>query len=475
MKLIHIKKILTHDHPDIDAMLSVLLLRKFGEEKFPGAAAAEVFFAPADELPDGKTAEELEREGIMAVDIGGGRFDTHPSGTTHETIKRDRCAADLVAEALGLLEHPQWKDIIEYTRQQDTTGQSLRSTDFIHHLTAFPTILQGFNLMYESNSQQILEAGHKLLSVLPVYSKKIKAEEDLTFIFDLIKNMADKYFQYRGIDLKNPHPANMLLAEWRNRLESAPETAFSPIDQDRIISLPALMIGFWFSSGKEKQKVQQNLSLCLDAVTTREKSWHHAIGEFDKKSVVEKLRKVHLVSIQSPNGLVIKAARFRRKADMIIYRNPQSRATSILLNRRGLLNKFSLKNLAAKIRIAECIKLREKPDYHNIKELGSVHDWFLHQSENLVVRGSKKAAHFTPSHLEMTELFELAKSEIDWQKKIPDEFCPKKRCIGKACTFFRLYFPCCKNHRKKLKKQDNGFTLADKFPKELLEKFNKNV
>jgi hypothetical protein len=471
MSPIHVKNILTHEHPDIDAILSVLLLRKFGEERFPGAATAEVIFASAGELPNGKTPGELEKEGILAVDIGGGRFDTHPTGEQVHTAKRDRCAADLIAEALGVLDHPHWKAIIEYTRQQDTTGQGLHSTDFIHHLTALPTILTGFQMLYENDSSQILETGLRLLSVLPIYAEKKVKLQDLSFFFDLTKEMADRYFQYRSIDIEHPHGAYTLLAEWRKRLVSSPETAFSSIEFDQIVSLPALMIGFWHQSANNKQEVWEHIKPCFDAVIEREERWYQALEEFDREATVQELRKVRIVSIKSTNGMVIKAARFRKKADMIIYREPRSGATSILLNRQGPLKKFSLRDLAAKIRIADCVEAKERPDYHNVKELGMVHGWFLHQSENLLVRGSKKADQFIPSQLKMSVLLELAKNEVDWQIKIPDIFCPKESCTGEVCAFYRLQFPCCKNHRKNSEEPKTTFMLANKFPKSFWEKF----
>ncbi|MCB0642715.1 MAG: hypothetical protein KDC44_13800, partial [Phaeodactylibacter sp.] len=121
MEPIPVQKILTHEHPDLDAIMSVLLLKKFGAELFPGVQEAEVIFSPAGTLPEGKSPRQLEKQGIIAVDIGGGRFDSHPSETTGKA-KADRSATDLVAETLGVLNHPDWEELIEFSRLHDTTG-----------------------------------------------------------------------------------------------------------------------------------------------------------------------------------------------------------------------------------------------------------------------------------------------------------------------------------------------------------------
>ena len=62
----------------------------------------ELIFSSANTLPDGKTADQLEDEGIMPLDIGGGRFDTHPVADCDNVEKWDTCASQLVAEELGV-------------------------------------------------------------------------------------------------------------------------------------------------------------------------------------------------------------------------------------------------------------------------------------------------------------------------------------------------------------------------------------
>ncbi|MBD3165559.1 hypothetical protein GF324_03090, partial [bacterium] len=94
--------LLTHVHPDLDALLALYLLRKHGEEKFPGVKDAKLDFVSANELPGGAMPKDLEAEGILAVDTGGGRFDNHPNEATSNQEKWDTCASELVAKSLGV-------------------------------------------------------------------------------------------------------------------------------------------------------------------------------------------------------------------------------------------------------------------------------------------------------------------------------------------------------------------------------------
>ena len=171
MALIPVKHIITHEHPDLDAALSVLLFKEYGEIRFPGAREAPIEFHPADKLPDGKTAEELEKEGIIALDIGGGRFDSHPTRNRKNKNKWERCASDLVAEEFGVLDDPKWSRLIEYTRLQDTTGQSLASKDFLHHLVSLNSILLGFQILYNEDSHRILEHSIDVLKYIFIVSR----------------------------------------------------------------------------------------------------------------------------------------------------------------------------------------------------------------------------------------------------------------------------------------------------------------
>ena len=467
---IPVHQILTHTYPDIDAMLAVLLFRMYGEEHYPGASRAEIAFVSAGNLPGGKTAAELEQEGIMAIDVGGGRFDTHPEGTHVDETKLDRCATDLVAEALNVIDDHRWKAIIEYTRLQDSSGQSLHSTDFVHHFTSLPMIITSFQALYGDDSSKLLHEGQRLLSSLAYYEEEKAKGNDLAFVSGLIEELLERYFAENEIDVDKPAEHEEQLASCLQRVKSETGVPFSQHPFDAIVSFPALVAGLWFMYDEDKERVWQEVLPCLNALIAREKEWYRALQDIDDKASVKTHRHARILAIESENGLVIKAARFKARADMIVYRDPATGATSFLLSRKGALSKFSLKKLAAKVRIAECVENKKKPDFAQIDAFGTVDGWFLHQSGNLLICGSKKAPDFVPSKIKLTALQKLAISEIDWQKKIPNRYCPPDHCTGEQCYFHRLQFPSCKNHRKKTNKKDATYSLGGMFPASFLEK-----
>ena len=459
MTQIPIKCILTHMNPDLDAILSILLLRRFGKTQFPGVQTAEIAFCAAGKLPQDKTAEELEKEGILAVDVGGGRLDAHPVGNQVNETKWERCASDLTAEAVHVINHPAWQALIEYTRQQDTTGQSIRSKDYIHHLATLPTILNGFQLLYSYDSNRLLREGMNVLEVIPLYMehKESLKPQDTPDIQPLLKELTELYFINKGFAADSTQPALVTLLEWRRRLREAPETAFSSDPLDEMVSLPALLAGLWYHEKADQDRVAKTLHFWLDAIWEREKQWTHALEEFDQKGIVYRSRNANIVSIVSTNGMTIKAARFRARADLVIYRNSHSGATSILLNRRGPLNKFSMPNLAAKVRVAECMEEKSAPDYQRLHLPGMIHGWFLHPSENLLICGSPKTSDFVPSRIQIEDLTGIALTEVEWLNKMPSKYCPDDHCVGASCIFYPMHAPTCKKHP--LPPQDPGIWI----------------
>lgn len=115
--------IVTHWKPDIDEITAQWLLKKFGQKMFPGAENARVVFVEAgSQNYRGRTAEECEKDGILMIGVGGGRFDEHPNGGNSR--KEDECAATLVAKALGVDENPALGRILQYVARSDLKGHT---------------------------------------------------------------------------------------------------------------------------------------------------------------------------------------------------------------------------------------------------------------------------------------------------------------------------------------------------------------
>ncbi len=88
-----ITRIVTHRFPDLDALLCCWLLRRFGESRYPGIAEVPIDFWNAGDLPEGKTPEDLEREGTLLVDTGGGAWTRMSSKETLAEGRRGRTSA----------------------------------------------------------------------------------------------------------------------------------------------------------------------------------------------------------------------------------------------------------------------------------------------------------------------------------------------------------------------------------------------
>ncbi len=94
-----IHTMITHSDPDIDDVEAIRLLLQHGEEKWPGISSAKIEMS-SERNAGGKTPDLLEKEGILLVGIGGGRYDEHPfEGASG--LKR-HSAASLVGQDLGL-------------------------------------------------------------------------------------------------------------------------------------------------------------------------------------------------------------------------------------------------------------------------------------------------------------------------------------------------------------------------------------
>ncbi len=116
-------EIRTHVGAHFDEYVAIVALRDHGEDLFPGVSTAHVTYMGADEaLPDGKTASDLEREGVLLVGVGRGRFDEHAERNDNPLIRV--CCATLVARALGLDEDPAWDRILKYASRIDSTASA---------------------------------------------------------------------------------------------------------------------------------------------------------------------------------------------------------------------------------------------------------------------------------------------------------------------------------------------------------------
>ena len=408
MDSIPINRILTHINPDLDGMLSILLLRKFGDFFFPGVSTAKVNFSSASELPDDMSPAQLEKKGILAVDIGGGRFDSHPT-KSGSVGKIDRAAADLVAEKLGLLKDEIWQPLIEYTRMHDTTGHGLYSKEILHHVFSLNSILEGLTLLYENDSTTLLEMGIQIISVIPSYTANKNTEINSGVVIEII----NKYFALKGIDQDETIEDFNHFREWYNKVKTNFELTSGKHPLDQLVSLSGMMHGAFYYFEKDENKLQEYTFQALDAILVREQHWYSALKQYKEESKVKKIGGLIIASISSGNGMVIKAARMIDNPDILVYHSPLNGAVTIFIQRRGKLHNFPFENIVARIRLAEAIEKNEKFEFNNLSTVGTYYGWFLHQSRNIIIRGSRKQNDFIPTCIPLSRLNDIIYAEFD--------------------------------------------------------------
>lgn len=325
--------LLTHENPDLDATLSLWLLKRFGREKYPGVEHLPVMYLPAGVTPGNRHPDELERtEGILAVDTGGGRLDTHARDGVFDERKRDKSAALLVAEDLGVDRRPELEKILQFVTLQEIRGRSIASSHPMDHLVSLPNLVRGLNIRYAQDPQRVTALVHEL----------------------------------------------------------------------------------------------------YDAAFSTELEWFQALEDFKKASVVTLSSQARLVAIHSDTSAALKVARLNR-GDLIIHRNSAGQ-TGITARNNGLLSSIDLAVVAEVVRVAEAIVAGEAIEYHRLRELGTVHGWYLHDSGKILSKGSPKNREVPPSQLALIDLLEMVRARLDALYPMPDSVCGLLRTSdGGAC------------------------------------------
>lgn len=122
-------RIVTHVQPYLDDIAGIWLLLKFGASAFPGIDKALVEFWTS--MPEGRTPKDLERDGILLVGIGGGRFDEHSSADGRR--KGNNSSLTLIAKELYLDEDPALQPLFNFILKRDS--KLVGSSFDLHGLT----------------------------------------------------------------------------------------------------------------------------------------------------------------------------------------------------------------------------------------------------------------------------------------------------------------------------------------------------
>ncbi|MBZ0263574.1 hypothetical protein K8I28_02805 [bacterium] len=485
-----IKKLITHCTPDLDALFSIYLIRTHGESLFEGIASAPVEFTSANSLPDGKSAQELENEGVLALDTGGGRFDNHPiPGKTNEE-KWDTCAAKLVAEELGVADDPMYRYLLPFAVLQDTQGQSLYSRDAHHHLMTPQAVIDGLHRLYDDDTkvteatsryfEGLAESGKngepQFSEIAQIFDKALAAFIDSSYTepspFERhespdweIEGESHQIARINGHERKRDLEKLLRTA---SRLLQGSENALPDREEERRVLLPAALTGLANKYGLDSDEFISTASTLLDGLRKREADWFDALEVVKRSARVFRYRGVSFVAIANANGLVIKAARYRLKANGVLYFHPTSGAVTIQTSTRPNGKPyFDLQKVAVRMRTAESVLRKTNPQMSEIDAPGMVEGWFLHPSLQLLNCGSPKAPEVVPTKMDYPQLISMLKTELFPEEKIPEPWCPADDCLKKECRFYSLKLSNCFAHRKRLEESPKKGTLGDLFGDDL--------
>jgi len=154
--------LVTHLNPDLDACTAVWLLTRY---VFP-ESEYQYEFVPVG--PERKAINTAERERIIYIDTGGGRYDHH---ATSDYV----CAASLIAKDYSIRD-PAATEMIEYALAVDhgkVVGADVGSFDLVN-------IIEGLNKLYPDSPKLVLEVTLSCLDAVHTnLSDLLEAEEYL--------------------------------------------------------------------------------------------------------------------------------------------------------------------------------------------------------------------------------------------------------------------------------------------------------
>lgn len=162
-----INKILIPNKPHLDPIAAVYLLKKYGEDAFPGIKNANIIFWDKSSAPTETEISKFKDDKVLIVDIGGCEFDHH-----NKNNGGAETTASLVASYLGIELKPELNALLNYIREDDLEGLHNRFGDLAYLIKCF----------YKQNksSEKVVELGLKLIDYFQIsqinWHSKVKAE-----------------------------------------------------------------------------------------------------------------------------------------------------------------------------------------------------------------------------------------------------------------------------------------------------------
>ncbi|MDP3697208.1 MAG: hypothetical protein Q8R55_04230 [Candidatus Taylorbacteria bacterium] len=166
-------KIILPTRPQPDTIVAIFILKKFGEEFFPGIKEAKIDFWQV--APEGETEESLDKKGVILIDLGGGRFDHH--GTKTKTT-----ASNLISSYLGVYDDPALAKLLEYAQRDDFFGKGTISNDPIDRAFGLSSLIAVLNKSLVKNPAKVVDLILPL--IIAHHNEELKRTKELPEEFE---------------------------------------------------------------------------------------------------------------------------------------------------------------------------------------------------------------------------------------------------------------------------------------------------
>jgi 2'-5' RNA ligase len=169
-------KIILPSRPQPDTIIGIFLLRAFGKEKYPDIDKAKIEIW--QELPKNETSVSLENRGVLALDIGQGKFDHHQRNTT---------LSKLIAEDLNIIADPCLQKLLAYGERDDKYGLGTISSDSLDKAFGLSGLITSLNKGAPENPERVIEI------ILPIITAHCIEEKKRTV--EIPKEFDEKFSQ----------------------------------------------------------------------------------------------------------------------------------------------------------------------------------------------------------------------------------------------------------------------------------------
>ena len=124
-------------------------------------------------IPESKTAQELEANGMLLIDLGG-MFDHHRVNKERDT--REECVSTLIAKHLGVDTVPALRKLLAWAKRDDLEGKGTISDDPLDRAFGLSGIIMNLNRALGQEPERVLDLVLPLIHYHVVEEKK-RSEE----------------------------------------------------------------------------------------------------------------------------------------------------------------------------------------------------------------------------------------------------------------------------------------------------------